>query len=543
MAIQLRPYQNTLKEDIRRAWQYQKNVLAVMPTGAGKTVTMADIIRENNGASFAIAHRQELVGQISMALAREGVFHNIIAPKNVVKLCVKDHTEELGRSFFTPHAQCSVAGVDTLIRRGTAAPDVTLWVMDEAHHVLRSNKWGRAVELFPNARGLGVTATPNRTDGKGVGRRAEGVFDTMETGPTMRELIRMGYLTDYRVFAPPSDLDLSDVKVSVSTGDFTREGLTTAIKRSQVIGDIVSHYTRIAPGKLGVSFLPDVETATNTAVKFREAGVAAEIVHAGTSDYDRRRAIKRFAKREILQLVNVDLFGEGFDLPAIEVVSMGRPTQSLGLYIQQFGRGLRIMDGKLWAIIIDHVGNVMRHGLPDAKREWSLDGRNKRSGGSNEGVTPVTTCGSCCAVYERYYKVCPFCGFATPPTARSAPEFVDGDLTELDAETLARMRGEVATAQMSIEEYEMKLMAQNMPTAWRMSHMKYHRNKLETHKELREAMAVWAGHKRAQGYDDSQSYRMFYLAFGVDALTAQTLGNKEAIELVEKINKNMGVTK
>ena len=206
----LRPYQAKAKQYIYDAWdQGFVNVLAVLPTGAGKTVLFSDIIHDHRGASCAIAHRQELVSQISLALARDKVRHRIIGPKSVVKLCVNLHMLELGASYYDPSSTCAVAGVDTLVRRGDELngwlESVTLCVQDEAHHVLESNKWGTAFKMFPNAKGLGVTATPLRADGKGLGRHVDGLFDTMVEGPGMRDLIEMGFLTEYRVFAPPSD--------------------------------------------------------------------------------------------------------------------------------------------------------------------------------------------------------------------------------------------------------------------------------------------------------------------------------------------------
>jgi len=209
---------------------------------------------------------------------------------------------------------------------------VTLCVIDEGHHVLKDNKWGTAFQIFPNAKGLLVTATPDRADGKGLGRHADGLVDAMIEGPTMRDLINQGYLTDYRVFAPPSDLDLSQVTTSAD-GDYNKAKLKAAVRKSHVIGDVVTHYLRIAPNKLGITFATDVETATDIAAQFNAQGVPAAVVSAKTSDADRVAILRRFKNRELLQLVNVDLFGEGFDLPAIEVVSMARPTQSYGFYV------------------------------------------------------------------------------------------------------------------------------------------------------------------------------------------------------------------
>lgn len=566
----LRPYQRQAKDAIYEAWdQGFNNVLAVLPTGAGKTVTFSDILHDHAGASCAIAHRQELVAQISLALARDRVRHRIIGPKNVVKLCVNLHMAELGASYYDPRARCAVAGVDTLIKRGPELAawlqSVTLWVQDEAHHVLRGNKWGSAADMFPNAKGLGVTATPTRADGKGLGRHADGLFDTMIEGPDMRDLIDAGYLTDYRIFAPPSDLDLSTVTVGAS-GDYSQPKLKTAVRSSHIMGDIVAHYLRIAPGKLGVTFVSDVETATDVAARFNAAGVPAEVVSAKTPDADRIAIIRRFKRRELLQLVNVDLFGEGFDLPAIEVVSMGRPTQSFGLFVQQFGRVLRLMlDPALYpywndysaaerrafiaastkprGIIIDHVGNVERHGLPDARREWSLDRREKRSSGRSAGVIPTWTCEECSGVWENIYKRCqaPECGAERPaPAARNAPEFVDGDLFELDPETLARLRGDIDRVDMHPEAYREELAAKRTPHIGQMAHVKRHAERQEAQTALRESIAWWAGYQRAMGRPDYESYRRFYFAFGVDVMTAQALNTREAIDLAARINEHLG---
>jgi superfamily II DNA or RNA helicase len=542
--MKLRPYQQELKDKVYAAWASgARNVLLVLPTGGGKTVILSEIIKEHSGASSTVAHRQELVTQISVALARDDVRHRIIGPKSVVKLAVNNHMVEVGRSFYDPATQCAVAGVDTLVRRGEELarwlPNVTLWDIDEAHHVLIGNKWGTAVGMFPNAKGLGVTATPIRADSKGLGRHADGVFDAMVVGPTMRELINMGYLTDYRVFAPPSDLELGDVKISKVTGDYNPDGLRKAVRKSHIIGDVVKHYMRIAPGKLGITFATDVATATDIAAQFNASGVPAEVVSAKTPDAERIAVLRRFKNRELLQLVNVDLFGEGFDLPAIEVVSMARPTQSYSLYAQQFGRALRIMDGKTEALIIDHVGNVVRHGLPDARRSWTLDRQERRSRKTEDDVIPVKACPQCTAVYERIYPECPFCGFKPVPVIRSGPEFVDGDLAELDAATLAAMRGEVEAVDKDPEQYRAELVARRVPLIGQMAHVKRHAERQEAQRTLRETIAWWAGYQRAAGRPDSESYRRFYFKFGTDVLSAQALGTADAVELAERINSHL----
>lgn len=329
-------YQEKLINDIANAWATLGiiNVLAVSATGSGKTVVFSTIAHRFNGVSIAIAHRHELVSQISLALARNGVYHSILAQNAVIRACVQIHRQELGQSFYSANAACIVAGVDTLIRMDPNTPifkRVGLWILDEAHHLLKNNKWGRAVKMFPNARGLGVTATPCRSDGRGLGRHVDGLFDTMVLAPTMRDIINRGFLTDYKIFSPASDIDTSTLPIGAS-GDFSLDPLRKAVHKSHIVGDVVDHYLRIAPGMLGITFCVDIESANKQAAAFRQAGVPAEMVSGESSIEHRHAMIQKFRRGDIKQLVNVDLFGEGFDLPAISVVSMGRPTWSFGLY-------------------------------------------------------------------------------------------------------------------------------------------------------------------------------------------------------------------
>lgn len=535
----LRPYQLDLKNAVTNQWNNGAvNVIAQLATGGGKTEIMSELFKEHNGAACAIAHRQELVSQISLSLGRVGVYHNIIAPKNVVRFIDRYESIELGKSFFHPQAPVVVAGVKTLIRRdlGSWKSQVTLWAGDECHHFLEGNEWGKSTKLFPNARGVGFTATPGRADGKGLGRHAHGVFDAMVTGPSMRELIDMKFLTDYRVFAPPSDFDVDNVEISKATGEFNPHQLRQASHKSHIVGDVVDQYCKIAAGKLGVTFAVDVETATEIAQRFNAFGIPAAVVSAKTSDQVRTEVIQRFKRRELLQLVNVDLFGEGFDLPAIEVISFARPTQSLALYMQQFGRGLRLLDGKDKAIIIDHVGNIKRHGLPDAPRTWSLDARERGTRGKvDDTVIPVTTCTNCMNVYERIYKSCPFCFFIPEPEGRSRPDQVDGDLFELTPEALAELRGQVSVSMESPEHMKDRLTAGGLSPLIVNSQVKIKREQLEAVTPLIEAINQWGGIRQAEGDSESESYRRFFHRFKTDVLSAQTLNRKDTIELTERI--------
>lgn len=571
----LRPFQTTIKHAVFQHWQEgRRNVLVKSPTGSGKTVILSDIVRTVDRAAAVIAHRSELVSQISLSLAREGVRHRIVGPDTLRRNCVSLHMDRLGRSFFDAGSRVGVCGVDTLVNRDVSQDSwfrqVGLWVQDEAHHVLKENKWGAAAAMFPNAYGLGVTATPARADGKGLGAHADGLFDGLVYGPEMRDLIDAGYLTDYRVFAPPSDVDYSTVTVTAS-GDYSPAKLRAAVHASdKIVGDVVAHYLKIARGKLGVTFAVDVESAKEIAGAFNAAGVPAEIVSAKTPDLLRAQILRRFEQRQVLQLVNVDLFGEGFDLPAIEVVSMVRKTESWPLFVQQFGRALRLMitpeqaatwdqytdeqrramiaaSGKPFALIIDHVGNVIRHGLPDAPRADTLDRRASRAASQSDTI-PTRVCVNtnvggeglvCAKTYERFHKCCPFCGFYPEPPARTAPEFVDGDLYELDAATLAAMRGKVLDLQIA------PTVPQHLDAIAQAAVRKRHLERSTAQHYLRELMALWAGWQRALGRDDSQAFRIFYHAFGVDVLTAQALGRPDAEALTLRIKAQLdqhGVT-
>jgi hypothetical protein len=384
-------------------------------------------------------------------------------------------------------------------------------VQDEAHHIQQKNKWGRAAAMFENARGLGVTATPLRADGRGLSRATDGLMDQLVTGPPMRSIIERGYLSDYRIFAPTTtDLDLSNVTIT-STGDYSKPKLIKAVRKSTIIGDVIGTYQKYAVGKLGITFATDVDTAADIADEYRGSGVPAEVVSYKTNDTARSEILRRFRNRNILQLVNVDLFGEGFDLPAVEVASFARPTQSYG----------------------DHVGNVVRHGLPDSVRTWSLDRRVKRQ--QHSETIPVRACPNCTYVYLKTLAACPDCGYAPKPQSRSAPQHVDGDLTELDAETLARMRGDADRSVMDPVAYRADLIRKGCPLVGLGRNIRNHNARRAAQIELREAIGVWGAYRRREGLADSESYKRFYFKFRIDVLSAQSLGTADALALAERV--------
>lgn len=545
--ITLRPYQQKLLQDVYAAWHSgHKNVLAVLPTGGGKTVLFTEILAAHAGYSCAIAHRRELVGQMSLTLNKRQIPHFAHVQSKDVKWLVSLHMAEHGVSYYRTGARCAVASVDTLRSRenhlAAWCKRVGLWIMDEGHHVIEKNKWGKAVRMFPNARGLSVTATPERADGKGLARSADGVIDTMVIGPTGRELIEQGYLTDYIIYSPPSDIDMSDVPIS-STGDYSQPKMVTKVKQSKVIGDVVEHYLRIAPGKLGITFVPSIEIAQDMAAAFNKAGVPAEAVSSKTPRDQRNNATRKLRNGDLKQLVNVDIFGEGFDLPAIEVVSMARPTESYPLLSQQFGRALRPMQGKAKAIIIDHVGNCMRlfsrYGLPDSDIQWNLMSREKRSNTTNIDGPPLRMCTECTGVFQSYQRICPYCQHTIIPTNRSAPEFIDGDLTILDTEIIRQLYKERARIDTPYKDIETKMRCANAPFPAIAGASKQHRLRQEAQTKLRETLALWGGWQYHMGRGKSESWQRFYRKYGVDVLSAQILGRPEAEALTERIVKDL----
>lgn len=562
--MNLRPFQQQGKDEIKAAWKagYQ-NVIYALPTGGGKTVTLASIVHDHIGLSCVIAHRSELVGQISLALAREGVVHRIFAPANVIRAIVAEHIIELGRSYFHPNAQCAVAGVNTLDSRQEQLRawmlQVTLWVIDEAHHVLRSNVWGRAVAMFPNACGLGVSATIVRPDGNGLGRHAQGVFDKIVEGPAMRYLIEEGYLTDYVLACPETKIDMSEVPVTAS-GDFSQKKLAKAVHDSKIVGDVVTHYMRAGGDKLAVVFNTDVETATDMARQFQLENINAEVVSSKTPNQLRVQLIRSFRQGKLKVLSSVDIFSEGFDLPAIQVGHFGRPTESFVIFAQQFGRTLRpfyvkgmpletraqrlesiARSEKPHAFVFDHVGNTIRHGLPDAPRIWSLDARERKPRHKNDDdAIPLRICVKCTKPYERFRVVCPYCEHPVEPSSRSSPEFVDGDLYYLDAETLAKMRGEIAHVDSDSNGTAIRMQYAGASQVAINSMMKSHRERKDAQEALRFSITWWSGLQRKLGFTDREIYKRFYLIFNVDIMSAQALGKSDALTLAERINNHFG---
>jgi superfamily II DNA or RNA helicase len=422
--IVLRPYQTQMIDEGREAYrQGNRAVMFCLATGGGKTVTASTIVHgaaAKGNTTWWLTHRRELASQASQT------FHSLGIPHGTVQ----------SGFVSNPAAAVQVASIQTIVRRLDQLPPPDLIVFDETHHIGAAS-WDAIFQRFPKARVLGLTATPWRLDGAGLGRW----FTHMVLGPSTADLIKTGSLSRYRMFAPATP-DLSGV--GTAAGDYQKSALAKAMDKPQIVGDAIGHYLRLCGGKRAVAFAAGVENSQHIAAQFNAAGIRAEHVDGSMSSDARDAAVDRFRRGETLVLSNADLFGEGFDVPAIEAAILLRPTKSLSLHLQQVGRALRPCEGKAEAIILDHAGNSLLHGLPDDEREWSLDDREKRTRAAPSEV-PVRQCKTCFYVFRPAPK-CPQCGAVAEVKAR-AIEVVEGTLSEV-----RRVQKEAAQRQRWMEE-------------------------------------------------------------------------------------------
>lgn len=405
----LRPYQAAAVDSVRAAYRAGKHrPLLVLPTGGGKTVCFSHITAgaaAKGNRVMILVHRQELMAQCSRSLADIGVAHGLISAKRT-----PDPTH---------HVQ--VASVQTLVRRLDHIQSPNLIIMDEAHHAM-AGSWARVLSHYPQARVLGVTATPCRLDGGNLGD----VFDELIIGPQVSELMAAGYLCPVSYYAP-STVDLAGVHTVA--GDYNRKELNERVDKPTITGDAIAHYRKLAHGLPCVVFCASVAHAENVCAQYVSAGYQARVLEGTMTDAARADAVAALADGRITHLVTVDIVSEGFDLPVVTVCQMLRATQSLGLYLQQLGRVLRTHPGKTKAIVLDHVGNVLRHGFAEEPRDWSLTGSMRRKRGAKDDGPRYAQCPQCYAVHPPA-PICPVCGTARDIKDRE-PEQVEGSLEEL----------------------------------------------------------------------------------------------------------------
>ena len=415
-APKLRDYQLAAIERVKqeRAAGHSK-VLAVSPTGSGKTIIQAELIRQEVDAGGTVLHlspRRELVSQASRKLADVGVDHSIILA---------------GDSRHNLYKPVQVASVDTFQARKHRLQTLTpqLVVVDEAHLYVTAIR-SQILAGFPHAFIVGMTATPCRADGRGLGL----LFGKLIEVATVKELTAQGHLVPARYFSL-TEPDLS--RVHKVAGDF-KVGELGAVM-APLVGDIVQTWLARAGGRRTAVFCATVSQSVAQAAEFRAHGVKAEHVDGDTPTAERSAILARFASGETQVLTNVLVASIGFDLPALDCIVLARPTQSVALYLQMLGRGLRPAPGKHDCLVLDHSGCVHRLGFAADERHWSLDGHDdlsttksirERSSGKE------VTCPACAAVYTGA-RECPECGHYIAPRGKSV-KTLEGELVEVGAE-------------------------------------------------------------------------------------------------------------
>jgi DNA repair protein RadD len=413
----LRPYQHDALARLDAALVSGRRApLFVAPTGSGKTVIAAEVIRRRGGNCLFLAPRRELVHQTCRKLDDIGVGYGV--------LLAGDDRHNLYR-------RVQVASIDTLLarvvrRNRVVLPDFNLVVIDEAHLSITKTRLG-LLARWPDALRVGLTATPIRKDGRALGL----IYDELIEVATPADLGLQGFLVTARYFSV-SEPDLSGV--TVVAGDYHQGQLAAAMNTTTLVGDVVSHWLQHAGGRRTVVFATSIEHSVALAAQFRAQGVAAEHVDAGTPQAERDGMFSRFRSGETQLLCNCFLASYGFDLPELDCIVLARPTKSLMLYLQMLGRGLRPAADKGDCLVLDHAGNVHRHGFATDERSWTLEG--KRSFDSHEKRAQETrdepktlTCPDCSRVFTGS-RTCPECGYYFAPKGRIV-ETVDGDLVEI----------------------------------------------------------------------------------------------------------------
>ncbi len=572
----LRPYQTRVINETFALWnQNVRTVLLVMPTGAGKTRVLVQVAKMYADAGHKViiqVHRGELVYQISQALAEQHVYHTFIAADKDAMHCGNLHVQTFGRSFVNSTAKVAVASVPTMNSRQKRAPtqfsfDIAgagLVIPDKAHHTLKNNTFGILHPLLPQARWMGVTATPRRADGQGLGSMAQnGIFDAMVMGPRMRELIRSGNLCDYVIHEPPvaglEEIDWSDKDLQATAGgDINTKKQSVRLNKPSITGDLVQHYLDLYPGKLMVTFCCDIHHATSVTEAYNARGVPSEFLHGGNSFSERLATLTRYRSRQTLVLNTVDLVSEGFDLPAIEGMAYYRRTLSLSWYLQTIGRVLRPSEGKDKAFILDHIGNCRLHGLPDKKHHWTLGDYKKKKEEDDEykDEVPLTRCrwSDCNKMYEIRNACCPYCGRKQMVSdGKPAMRIVDGKLRMMTPEEMAILRGDddAVDDQHIIwrKEAQEDLAKIHIPPEQYVAESGIAFSRPEAVSSVRDNHALWQAHQKkllvalnrwlefhaAEGFPKHAAQEMFYRRFGIDVYTAQTLRPKEAHELHVRI--------
>jgi DNA repair protein RadD len=470
----LRDYQSEMIVETRDALREHQSVLLQCPTGGGKTALagyMAGSASKRGKKIIFGCHRKELIKQTAKTFDKVGIPFGIIA------------------AGFTGdrHQNVQIASIQTLQKRldWYGIPD--LYIPDEAHHAGAAT-WAEVIDKYAigGTKIVGLSATPERMDGAGLGQW----FQKMVRGPSPGWLIEQGYLSPFRMFAP-SMPDLTGIKKV--GGDYNRGETEKRMTGASIVGDVIKHYRELAHGRKAMVFCVSIKHSLAMVERFQAAGYRA--AHIDGESENRDELIKAFEDGRIQVLSSVDLVSEGFDLPAIEVAILLRPTHSLSLFLQQVGRVLRpvyapgfdlttqlgriaaIAAGpKPYALILDHSANSIAreqggrgHGLPDDDRDWTLAGRKKKGRGESSNEEPAVQtrqCPSCFRVHPPA-PTCPSCKHEYPALGRTV-EQLEGELKEVEKKVAVVQRKQEQAKAQTLEDLVAIGKSRNMknPHGW-----------------------------------------------------------------------------
>lgn len=380
-----RNYQlNAISEAVGLVVRGVNRIIILAPTGAGKTFVASLIVQRaiaKGKRVLFIAHRRELIDQTADKLMDLGIlnFGVIMA----------------GNRMLHANAPVQVASIQTLLRR--ELPPADLIIIDEAHRAA-SRSYLSILANYPQAVVLGLTATPERLDGKGL----DDIFEDMVTVETVPNLIAAGYLVKPTCYVGPAP-DLSGVKIK--RGDYDEAQLAEAMDKPKLVGDIIANWKRLAQGQRTAVFATNIAHAEHIAQEFFDSGIPAAVVTGKTPIAKREAIISDWRSGFILVVVNVGIFVEGFDMPELSCAILARPTKSITMYLQIAGRIMRPAPGKTTALILDHAGCCQLHGPPHIHREWTLEGMAKRRKDKEDGADLLKECPACHMVYESQPKL------------------------------------------------------------------------------------------------------------------------------------------
>jgi superfamily II DNA or RNA helicase len=436
LPVQFRPHQVRGRDHCVKRLEDSTclNPLLASPTGSGKSwiaVALGAWFCTEGKRTLYLVNRREQVRQLQAWFAELGIEVGVIGAK---------------RDFPShPNRLIQIGLVQSCVRRADL-PQFDLIIVDECHHAAAPT-WRKILAGQLQARVIGFTATPARKDGKGLGRSSGGPFDEIIEIATARGLIRRKLLCRYAWYLSPHAKRLVLQGVRVHGGDWREDDLELALLRAELEGYLVREYADHADHQRALVFCVTVKLALRARDAFRQAGYRAECIHGQLSGAERDRLMAAFAAGEIEILTSCEVLGEGLDIPGVSCVILMRPTQSLTVFLQQVGRGMRTAAGKRRLIVIDMVANVTRHGLPDQPRTWSLDGVKARSGPNRE---PVWLCSECQARNPLSVETCQECGAERRHDDRQLSADVDVRLTRIKErekqKLLAQRRREEAAA-------------------------------------------------------------------------------------------------